>query len=93
MKVARTFTINLSVASELKELKNQSAFVNAAIIARLALRNQKDVTEPLAFYHCDACYGVRRAVTGETWMFCTVTRDCQGEMLESPTSISDQNDQ
>ena len=73
MKVARTFTIDLTVASELKEVKNQSAFVNAAVKSRLQALSDQTPLVVVATYECTVCNRTKKARAGDKFVFC---HDC-----------------
>ena len=83
MKVARTFTIDLSVASELKEVKNQSAFVNAAVKQRLSILNDEQPLIRVSTYQCTVCFKTKKGRADDQYVFC---HDCgmngEGPMIE-----------
>jgi hypothetical protein len=78
MKVARTFTIDLLVATELRDVKNQSAFVNAAVKARLAALANEQPELTWCWYKCSSCnYQVKDKI-GEVHVYC---REHSGSMI------------
>lgn len=76
MKVARTFTIDFLVATQLKDVKNQSAFVNAAVKARLAVLDGGIKVLEWEWYQCPDCFTQKKDRIGDNWVFC----ECNTQM-------------
>jgi len=84
MKIARTFTIDFLVAEQLKELRNQSAFVNAAVKARLASLNDEKPVVTVSWWECPSCLIQKSTKSITQWQFC----ECDERMrsISAPTT-------